>query len=163
MSERRRPRPENDDGVALTLTSLLDVTAIVLICVLRSLASTPLALPLAGVALPHAAAGQPVGDGTTIAITADHLIVDDRAVARIAHGQVATSAKRDGVDGYFITPLHAALVEAAAAARRLDRGFDGTALIVADRDVPFRLLSEVLYTAGQAEFGRFEFAVVAGR
>jgi biopolymer transport protein ExbD len=163
MSERRRPRPEVDDGVALTLTSLLDVTAIVLICVLRSLVSTPLALPQVGIALPRAAAGQPVSDATTIAITADHLIVNDRAVARIAHGQLAASAKRDGSDGYFITPLHAALVEAAAAARRIDPRFDGTVVIVADRDVPFRLLSEVLYTAGQAEFGRFEFAVVAGR
>jgi hypothetical protein len=78
---------------------------------------------------------------------------------------VAASAKRDGADGYFITPLHAALVEAAALERRVaqrnpDRPFDGAALVVADRAVPFRLLTEVLYTAGQAEYGRFEFAVM---
>jgi len=163
MRQRRRPRPQLDSSVPLALTSLLDITAIVLICVLRFLVSTPLALPVAGVALPVATTGQPVTDATTIAITADHLIVNDRAVARIERGQVATSAKRDGADGYFITPLHAALVEAAAASRRLKHGFDGAVLIVADRNVPFRLLSEVLYTAGQAEFGRFEFAVVNTR
>ena len=33
-------------------------------------------------------------------------------------------------------------------------------MILGNRKVTYRLLSEVLYTAGQAEFNRFEFAVV---
>ena len=34
------------------------------------------------------------------------------------------------------------------------------AAVVADKDTPYRLVLEVMYTAGQAEFGKFKFAVV---
>ena len=38
--------------------------------------------------------------------------------------------------------------------------FKGLLTIIADRRVPFRLLTEVLYTAGQAEYGAYKFAVI---
>ena len=38
--------------------------------------------------------------------------------------------------------------------------FKGVVTIVADQNMSFRLLSEVMYTAGQAEFSKFKFAVV---
>ncbi|MBN2360094.1 MAG: biopolymer transporter ExbD [Deltaproteobacteria bacterium] len=168
MRHRRRQWPETAGGAQLALMALLDVAAIILILVLRSLASMPLALPVNGIDLPRAVNAQPASDATTIAITADHLIVNDRPVARLRRGQVAADAKRDGADGFFITPLHEALLAAASGERLLaqlepDRPFDGVALVAADRAVPFRLLSEVLYTAGQAGYGRFEFAVVTTR
>ena len=38
--------------------------------------------------------------------------------------------------------------------------FKGIAILIADKRIPFRLLSEVMYTAGQAEYGNFKFAVI---
>ena len=36
------------------------------------------------------------------------------------------------------------------------------AIIVADEDTPYRLLFEVLYTAGQCEFGKYHLLVRTG-
>jgi biopolymer transport protein ExbD len=38
--------------------------------------------------------------------------------------------------------------------------FTEVVTIIADRHVPFSLLSQVMYTAGQAQFSKFKFAVI---
>jgi len=35
-------------------------------------------------------------------------------------------------------------------------------VVIADQSTPYRLLSEVLYTAGQAEFGKYRLMVLKG-
>jgi hypothetical protein len=40
--------------------------------------------------------------------------------------------------------------------------FDGVLTIIAHNETMYRLLTEVLYTAGQAEFQKFKFAVIKG-
>jgi serine/threonine protein kinase len=57
--------------------------------------------------------------------------------------------KRLGVTDFFLTPLAAAL--SSSPARRM--------LIMADASTPYRLLSEVLFTAGQTGINRWDFAV----
>jgi len=39
--------------------------------------------------------------------------------------------------------------------------FKGICTIVMDEKIPYRLLTEIMYTAGQAEFQKFKFAVVS--
>ena len=48
------------------------------------------------------------------------------------------------------------------AARSANQKFKGLALVVADRDTNYRLITEVLYTAGQAEFEKFKFVAAEG-
>ena len=43
-----------------------------------------------------------------------------------------------------------------------NRPFTGTVTIIADKRTPFRTLSEVIYTLGQAEFSRIRFVVLQG-
>jgi biopolymer transport protein ExbD len=38
--------------------------------------------------------------------------------------------------------------------------FDGTAMVMVDKTVPYRLLTEVLYSAGQAEFRNYHLVVI---
>ena len=38
--------------------------------------------------------------------------------------------------------------------------FDGIAIVMADRRTPYRLLTEVLYSAGQAEFSNYRLIVM---
>ena len=40
------------------------------------------------------------------------------------------------------------------------REFKGVATIIADRDIPFRILAEVVHTAGMAELSDIRFAVL---
>ena len=38
--------------------------------------------------------------------------------------------------------------------------FDGTAMVMVDKSIPYRLLTEVLYSAGQAEFRNYHLVVI---
>jgi biopolymer transport protein ExbD len=82
----------------------------------------------------------------------------DQLVVKVHEWQVPPASKRDGATSYFITPLYEALRRAVAAAkagaRKAGRAFSGEVAILAEHRTLYRLLSEVLYTAGQAELFR---------
>ena len=42
----------------------------------------------------------------------------------------------------------------------LNKTYDPVATIIADQSTPYRLITEVMYTAGQAELSKFKFAVI---
>ena len=45
-------------------------------------------------------------------------------------------------------------------ALREDKKFDGKVIILADKQTPYRVLSEVLVTCGESGFADFRFAVI---
>ena len=47
------------------------------------------------------------------------------------------------------------------AARNPNAPFDGMVTITADKNTPYRVLSEVLYTVGQARFGKYRLVVLS--
>ena len=89
--------------------------------------------------------------------------------AGVSRGRVAAEYKRNNDPAQmFIEPLHEALETKAEAQRLIARynkmrkelKFKGLLTIIADRRIPFRLLTEILYTAGKAEYGSYKFAVI---
>ena len=73
--------------------------------------------------------------------------------------------KEDGDENSFlIVPLLATLEEKVKQQqeenRELQREFKGIVNIICDRDIPFRLLAEVVHTAGMAGLSNMRFAVV---
>jgi biopolymer transport protein ExbD len=101
-----------------------------------------------------------------ITITKKAILVDDTAVAPIKKGVVDSSLKRDGQSGFLIMPLMDILEKHASRLKKLEKmkytKFEGEVIIIADQSTPYRLLSEVLYTAGQAEFGKYRLLVLKG-
>ncbi len=100
-----------------------------------------------------------------IGITRDFILVDNKPIVQVKDGRVSASAKREGADGFFITPLFDSLEEEAKKQRKIAQynssiKFEGQMMVIVDENVPYRLLSEVLYTAGQAEFAQYEFVVL---
>ena len=41
-----------------------------------------------------------------------------------------------------------------------DMGFEGRILLQIDKDIPFQVLRDIMFTAGQAQYGEFEFVVI---
>ncbi len=79
--------------------------------------------------------------------------------------KVDKSFKEDGNDeNFLIVPLHKALQASVKRLKaenlELQREFKGIATIVADKDIPFRMIAEIVHTAGMAELGDIRFAVV---
>ena len=83
-------------------------------------------------------------------------------VATLTAGKVDSTAKKGGEEGYLITPLLSALKKNAAADRGAKgRDASGVPLVWADHTTPYRALTEVLYTVGQAGYLRYHLAVRA--
>ncbi len=165
VRKRRKPKKLEEAG-PLTITSLMDILTILLVFLLKSYSTDPVNITQsADLKLPNSSARLHPEEAAAIAISKRQILVNDVAVADVIDGKVDPSVKRDGETGYFITPLFDALSAEADKQKRIAKHnttqqFKGLALVIADKDTPYRLLNEVLYTAGQAQFSNFKFAVI---
>ena len=106
--------------------------------------------------------GEPVVLENTprIAVNSEPVVELDRATYR-----VPDSAKDPASNGWVIAPLRDALRRAkelkeVSSLREEDKKFDGKVIILADKQTPYRVLSEVLVTCGESGFADFRFAVI---
>lgn len=104
--------------------------------------------------------GKPLLDAPVIAVTAEAIAVDGQKVDGLKKGRVPADAKRDGPKGYFINGLYNRMK---AYRRTLGKNpgpkTKGCPILAVAEDVPYRTVSEVMYTTGQAEFNCFQVAV----
>lgn len=155
----RRPRvPMNP---SFQITSMLDMFTIILVFLLNFL--DPAAEAGADLTLPQAKAEADVGEGTILTVTRDRVLVNGKEVLKLEDGRLPAGVERTG---RRIDALHRRLEEAGAAlavrATTSEPGASNAALAVhCDRAVPFSVLGELLYTAGQAGFGQFRFVVIS--
>ena len=164
--KRGKGRRKGEPGAVLSLNSLLDIVTIILVYLLKSFASSPVSVPDPSVHLPDSSAQLVPEEAAVVMITTSKIVVGDEAVAEVVDGtHVDANDKRDGEKGYFITPLYDAMVTMADNEKKIAQynpahSFKGISILICDKRIPFRLLSEVMYTAGQAEYGNFKFAVI---
>lgn len=151
----------------ININSLMDILTIMLVFLLKSYATDPINI-VPGPDLDLAKSSSLLTPAATVSVTVSKsaIVVDNQPVLVVKDGKVEASQKRGGEDSYFIIPLSKALVEAAEKKRRLEAvnptvKFDGVCTIVMDKETPYRLLTEVMYTAGQAEFSNYKFAAIS--
>lgn len=162
---RRRRKVEKEK---LLINSLMDAFTIILCFLMKSFGSDPVQIRQSDeLMLPRTSEEQKgLEDAIVIAISKRAIMVQDNKVADLRDGVVDESLKRDGQDGLLINPLLDALKERVQhlkmLAARTSRPFEGMALVVADSKTSYRLVTEVLYTAGQAEFEKFKFVAAEG-
>lgn len=161
----------------LNITAMLDMMTIILVFLLKNMASSNAAPPQSDdLKLPPSVlTSQPSENGVALFITKSQIIVGDNpepVVLLPERSQLASTGldgryKRDGINGLYITPLGNALqvVRDQDKAIKGAKGEDSSkseAIIIADKDTPYRLLLEVLFTLGQSEFGKFHLMVISG-
>lgn len=161
---KKRKRRELLDPAALTITSLMDIMTIILVFLLKSYSSNPVQLKQAkDLKLPFSQSMIEPAESTAVTVTLNNLLVDDQPVIAIENGVVPESDRSSG--GFLIDPLFQKLQEAVDHQKRVAKfnpqaKFTEVITVIADRHVPFSLLSQVMYTAGQAQFSKFKFAVI---
>jgi hypothetical protein len=160
---KNRPEPQG----AFSITSLMDIFTIILVYLLMNYSTDPTQVTLTEDMTPPKSIEtfKSSEKSTVVAITQKHILVEGQAIVQVKDGKVSGSAKRDGEEGFYITPLFDALKEQSDKLKKLASmnsavQFKGKMLFLCDGQVQFRLLTEVMYTAGQAEFGEFEFIVI---
>ena len=174
--QRRRnfKEPEID---FLNITAMLDLMTIILVFVLKNLAASTAAIPQnADLQLPASVLTvEPSEEGVIIRISKTQITVGDEVEPVVTYsdsaqlGQTGLDArfKRNGPNDLYIQPLASILQTYRDNDKRFReaKGKDASsseAIIIADETTPYRLLFEVLFTAGQCEFGKYHLLVRTG-
>ena len=175
-AKRRNARePEID---FLNITAMLDLMTIILVFLLKSLASSAGAIPQSDdLRLPQSVmVGEPSDEGVLVVVSKTQILVGEESTPvvtlpsrdQLAQSGIDAKHKRSGPNDLYIVPLanslqHAREIDKAVrAAKGLDPS-TSEARIVADKTTPYRLLIEVLYTLGQSEFGKYHLMILSGK
>lgn len=163
---KKKIRRGGEEPGGLSMNSLMDIMTIILVFLLKSYSTDPVQLKSApDLKPPFSNSELKAVESTIITVTLNNIMVDDAPVAKLDGGKVSQADLSGG--SFLIDPLLQKLNETVEHQKRVysfrdKKQFEGIATIVADRHVPFELLSQVMYTAGQATFGKFKFMVVKG-
>ena len=162
----------------LNITAMLDLMTIILVFLLKSMSASSASIPQSkDLSLPNSIiTTEAAQEGVVIVISRSQILVGDDpnpvvllpGPEQLAQSGVDTKYKRSGPNDMYIVPLANALSNARDTDKKIRaaKGQDTSsseAVIVADASTPYRLLLEVLFTAGQSEFGKYHLMVRAGK
>ena len=165
IRKARRRVPEGENISHLNITPMMDMMTILLVFMIKSMAVATSPLNLGELSLPKSATHEPPpAEAVQIVIARNIILVEGEPIAPVTNGDVDASYKSGGSFGIEITKLktqlegHHKRIRTIAAAQGTKPSDEVT--IVADKDTPYRLLSSVMYTAGQAEFSEYRLIVL---
>ena len=158
----------------LNITSMMDMMTIILVFLLKSYSTSDISVaPSDALQLPSSTTQKAPELAVNLVVARDQIVVDGVPVLDLTTvpdeenpGQSMTAVPEDEKRGQVVTKLYDRLVEKAEAAKTLaeqsgsdEHAFKGRILLQVDKQLPFGVLREVMYTAGQAQFGEFKFVV----
>ena len=156
----------------LNITAMLDMMTIILVFLLKSMSQTTASIPQSpDLTIPKSILSTEASqEGVPVLISKSQIVVDNQPIVPVpadaTHG-VEGKYKRSGPNDLYIVDLARTLQswrdrdKAIRSATGKDPSFS-EAIIIADRDTPYRLLVEVLFTLGQTEFSKFHLMVLQG-
>jgi biopolymer transport protein ExbD len=154
MSARRHRRRRSEGPATLSITSMMDMMTIILIFLLRSFSTDDLVIaPSSDLRLPLSTATERPTVHAVVSVSASGIKLDGEPIA-----DTGSAAAASGPAALRIPALINALREKAQRGS-VDSKVDGEVLIACDRDTRFEVLRRVLYSAGEAGFPRYRFAV----
>lgn len=162
---KRRHKGEHEINY-LNITPMLDMMTIILVFLLKSLASSAGQIPQSDdLRLPRSSSEIDPSGALQVIVSRVSVTVNGRSInVPLRNGFVDPAQKRGGSAGFLINPLNTEMRDQADAARslarRMNQPFRGEVAIIADRTIPLRTVYEVLYTCGQNGFSNFQLLVL---
>lgn len=166
LIRRKLRKHEEPAEEGLNIYPMMDMMTILLVFLIMQFASSSANVVQSDqMQLPYSTSTAPMQDALTVQVSADQVVVDNHPVLALRNGMVDQAQKQGGATGFLVTPLFAVMSQhrdrlKQIAARNPRRPFDGTVQLIADKHTPFRTLSELIYTMGQAEFSKMHFVVL---
>jgi biopolymer transport protein ExbD len=154
LQKRAERQSRNQSALDMNLVALIDIFTILIFFLLSSAAGVEILTNSKSVKLPESISQKSPVETVVVTVTASEIVVDGRLVARVDEA-LAT-------EGDLIAPLKAELdlLQANRKVIREDNAAQARAVtIMGDREIPYRLLRKVMYTAAQANFSDVSFAV----
>ena len=152
----------------LNITPMMDMMTIILVFLLKSFSSTTSTITFdQNLQIPKSFTQLSPKLAVTVMVTKKVILVEGDAIAPVNAGRVDPAVKRDGENGYYITALVDILEKHARREKKVaemtGQKFEGQLMLVADHTTPYRLLTEVLYSCGQAGFGNYRLLVLKAK
>jgi biopolymer transport protein ExbD len=143
---------------------MMDMMTILLVFLLKQFAVQQAAALAEGLVLPQSSIETQRPPGINVTISQSAILVEGDAITQVRGGAVDPGVKRDGANGFYITPVVDVMTKHANRLKKIaalgGTPFDRTATVMVDKNTSYRLLTEVLYSAGQAEFSNYRLAVI---
>lgn len=152
--ERRARRvPKGGAGVDMNLVSLIDVFTILIFFLLVQMGPAEILASPRAVQLPASTADKMPRETLVLVVSGEDILVDGRRVAGV--GEVAALADD------LVKPLKAELDLQAqrVAVKAENQKATNPITILADKDIPYRVLKKVMVTCAAANFGDVSFGL----
>lgn len=152
IEKRAQRKARNHTGLDMNLVALIDIFTILIFFLMSSTGIEVLTASKA-VKLPESSAEKLPSETLVVTISGTDILVDGRRVAGV--DEVLRT------QGDLIAPLKAELdLQASRQVIRKENEAQSKALtIMGDKDIPYRLLRKVMFTAARANFSDVSFAV----
>jgi len=152
----------------LNITPMMDMMTIILVFLLKSFSSTTSTITFnQDLQVPKSLTQLKPKLAVSVTVTKKVILVEGDAIAPINAGRVDPTVKRDGENGYYITPLVQILEKHAKREKKVAEltgsPFEAQLMVIADQTTPYRLLTEILYSCGQAGYGNYRLLVLKAR
>ena len=161
--KRKMDEIEHSD---LNIVPMMDMMTILLVFLIKSMTASAENTSLdADLQMPKSETSTEARGALNVQVTANWILVEGQKVVPIKRGKVDPSDKRDGETGFAITKLGEEMKKQSEREKRrasiTGEKFSGELTLMAHYNTPYRLILEVLYTAGEAEYGKYRLLVMA--
>jgi biopolymer transport protein ExbD len=158
----------------LNITAMMDMMTIILVFLLKSLSSSPLVPESNDLQIPKSTlstAPESEPEGLAVIVTKSQIVVGETVACPVppdaSLNGVELKYKRGNRTDFYIVPLGDSLTAWRETDKRIRMatGKDPShseAILIADQNMPYRLLTEVTYTLGQSGFAKFHLLVLQG-
>ena len=153
LQRRTERRSRNQTMVDMNLVSLIDVFTILIFFLLSNSSGVETLPSPKAVKLPESFADKSPRETLVVVVSGAEILVAGRKVADVVDAMAS--------DGDVIEPLKAELdLQSSRQVIRAENQAQSKAItIMGDKDIPFRLLRKVMFTAARANFSDVSFAV----
>ncbi|MBS1957868.1 MAG: biopolymer transporter ExbD [Bdellovibrionales bacterium] len=160
----RKKKGGGDGQVALQITSMADIFTILLVFLLKGLATDALQIsPSSGTVLPNGIRTSPLNEvALQVEVSKDGILIEKEFLMPLNEGRL--THKDLGKDG-FITVMNERLTKERDRQKLIAQAndtvkIDSRAIIMSDQSVPFATMKPVLRTLASQGYSEIKFAVV---
>jgi biopolymer transport protein ExbD len=152
----------------LNITPMMDMMTIILVFLLKSFTSSASTITFdQNLQVPKSTTQLKQKLALAVTVTKKVILVEGDAIAPVNLGKVDPTVKRDGENGYYITPLVEILEKHAKREKKVaeltGQKFEGQLMVIADQTTPYRLLTEIIYSCGQAGYANYRLLVLKAK
>ena len=154
LQKRAERRDRNKSGLDMNLVSLIDIFTILIFFLLSSASGVEILPSSKAVKLPESTSEKSPRETVIVMVNGTDIVVDGRRIAAVAdvlrtQGDLIAALKSE-LDLLFSRQV----------IRKENEAQSKAVTIMGDKDIPYRLLRKVMYTAARANFSDVSFAVV---